>query len=276
MTRKLTETEIEEFKTNGAILVKKAIASGWIERLNVVVEQQLNHPSQWANDANPDNKTNRMFTDRYLWKHNEEIRAYVYESGCAQMAAQAMESRAVRFYFDHLLIKEPDTAVPTPWHQDVPYWPFQGKQICSIWVALTETTVAGSSLEFVRGSHLHDKYYMPEVFGNHEKNPNTTWTKSGAGEPVPPIEEDRSQYDIIGFDVEPGDGILFSAWILHGAPGNSSQSQRRVALSTRWLGDDVIWYPHEGADPTVKQEDVSVAPGEPPTDDAVFPCIWRA
>lgn len=276
MTRTLTQTEIETFQADGAVLIKNAVTSAWVERLKVVAKHQLQHPSPWANDATPKNKTNRFFTDRYLWKENKEIRAYIEESGCAQMAAQAMGSSAVRFYFDHLLIKEPGTALPTPWHQDVPYWPFRGKQICSIWVALTQATVAESSLEFVRGSHGKNKFYMPEVFGKRETNPNTAWTESGEGEAVPPIEENRSQYDIIGFDVGPGDGILFSAWVLHGSPGNSSATQRRAAFSTRWLGDDVTWDPREGTDPTVKQSDVSVLPGEYPADDSVFPCVWKA
>jgi ectoine hydroxylase-related dioxygenase (phytanoyl-CoA dioxygenase family) len=144
-----------------------------------------------------------------------------------------------------------------------------------MWVALTKASVAESSLEFIRGSHLTNRYYMPEVFGT-KGNPNVAWTKAAEGEPVPPIEANRSAYDIIGFDVEPGDAILFSAWILHWAPGNISVTERRAAMSTRWLGDDVIWHPHEGADPTVTQEHVSVAPGESLRDEPALPCIWSA
>jgi ectoine hydroxylase-related dioxygenase (phytanoyl-CoA dioxygenase family) len=275
MRAKLSNTQIAEFKSNGAILVKNAVDSDWVERLNKVVTEQLQRPSKWANDANPDSPQNRMFTDRYLWQENDEVKAFVYESGCAEIAAQAMQSSTARFYFDHLLVKEPGTDAVTPWHQDVPYWPFLGKQICSMWVALTKANVAESSLEFIRGSHLANRYYMPEVFGT-KGNPNVAWTKSAEGEPVPPIEANRSAYDIIGFDVEPGDAILFSAWILHWAPGNVSLTKRRAAMSTRWLGDDVIWHPHEGADPTVTQEYVSVLPGEPLGDEPVLPCIWSA
>jgi ectoine hydroxylase-related dioxygenase (phytanoyl-CoA dioxygenase family) len=74
----------------------------------------------------------------------------------------------------------------------------------------------------------------------------------------------------VGFDVEPGDAIVFSAWTLHGARGNAGDKWR-VALSTRWLGDDAIWSPHPGFDPTVRQEDVSIAPGDHPADDDRFP-----
>jgi len=273
MTRTLTEQEIQEFRDNGVVYVKAAIDLSWVERLSQVVETQMNQPGKWVNDANPGKTTDRMFTDRYMWQHNSEIKDFIYQSGCAEMAAQAMQSKQIRFYFDHILVKEPGTAEQTPWHQDIPYWPFLGKQVCSCWVALTPSTVKGSSMEFVRGSHLANTYYKAEVFGKREDHPNNDWTGKSQGVPVPDIDAKREDFDIVGWDVEPGDALIFSAWTLHGAPGNQSDTQRRAAISTRWLGDDAIWHPHAAADPIVTQDDVSVKAGDTPKDDAVFPRI---
>ena len=36
----------------------------WVEALNHVVDQQLDKPSRWANDGNPGNKSNRIFTEQ--------------------------------------------------------------------------------------------------------------------------------------------------------------------------------------------------------------------
>jgi ectoine hydroxylase-related dioxygenase (phytanoyl-CoA dioxygenase family) len=168
------------------------------------------------------------------------------------------------------LIKEPQTAAPTPWHQDIPYWPFLGRQICSVWVACTRSSVAQSSLEFVRGSHRWNKYYAPEAFDGE-----ANWTAEFEGEPCPDVGASRDQYDIIGFDVEPGDAIVFSSWIVHGAPPNAGEN-RRVAISTRWLGEDATWAPHPGCDPTITQADTSESPGELLSDDDRFPEVWRA
>ena len=273
MTKILTEEEVIRFKKDGVIRVQNAVDRAWVDRMLSVVDAQLYRPSQWANDANPGADEDRLFTDRYQWRTNPDIRAYIYESGVAQLAAQAMQSKAARFYFDHILVKEPGTSAVTPWHQDVPYWPFKGKQICSIWLALTDVTVQQSAMEFVRGSHADGKYYMPEVFGDRENHP-TEWMRDAEGEPVPPIEDDRESYDIMGWDMQAGDAVIFSAWILHWAPGNNSSTQRRAAISTRWLGDDAVWHPHPGADPTVTQDDVSLEPGAPAHDDGVFPVVW--
>ncbi|EED35835.1 phytanoyl-CoA dioxygenase [Luminiphilus syltensis NOR5-1B] len=274
MARKLSDDEISSYNNAGVAFLPQVIDPEWIDRLNALVDEQLSNPGQWVNDANPGQTRDRMFTERYMWQHNPTIRDYVFNSGCAELAAQAMDSTTVRFYFDHLLVKEPETATPTPWHQDVPYWPFKGHKICSIWLALTETTVEESAMEFVRGSHAARTYYRPEVFAAREDHPNQAWTGAEGGEPVPDIEAHRDQFDIVGFDVKPGDAVIFSAWVLHGAQGNKSTDKRRAALSTRWLGDDAVWWPHPGSDPTVSQDDVNLRPGDYPADDQVFPQVW--
>jgi ectoine hydroxylase-related dioxygenase (phytanoyl-CoA dioxygenase family) len=279
-TPTLSDQDIQQFQKHGAILVKNAVAPHWIQELNSVVDYQLTHPSRWGMQEDLDKKEDRMFTDRYLWKDNAVINRFIHESGCAKLAAQLMRSKEARFYFDHLIIKEPNTAEPTPWHQDIPYWPFQGKQICSIWLALTDATVEGSSLEFLSGSHTDGKYYMPQGFGQGKEEQNSedgrvAWLGKGKDfDPVPDIEKDRSAYDVIGWDVKAGDALIFSAWTLHSARGNASSENRRAAISTRWLGDDAIWQPSEGTDPTVTQEDVCIQPGEAPKDDNVFPLIY--
>ena len=273
--RKLSEEEVVSFRTSGVVKVPEAVDPSWIPELLAVADGQLTKPSKWVNDVNAAASENRLFTDRYLWRHNDVIHRFVHDSGCARLAAQAMGSNSARFYFDHLLIKKVNTPTITPWHQDAPYWPFRGKQIASIWLALTPVTVEGSGMEFIRGSHFDDVYYLPEVFGGAD-NKSGQWANEQQGVAVPDIDANREEYDIVNFDMAPGDALIFSAWILHGARGNSSSTQDRVALSTRWLGDDVLWDPREGVDPTVDPAQVLVDPGMPPRDNSFFPEIFSA
>ena len=58
---------------------------------------------------------------------------------------------------------------------------------------------------------------------------------------IPNIEADRSEYDIISFDLEPGDAVVFSFLTVHGAPPNPSSDRRRRAFSARVLGGDPRW-----------------------------------
>ena len=273
--RELSQAEQEQFTRDGVVKVVDSVAPSWIPLLLAMAEAQLARPSRWVNDVNAGASEDRLFTDRYLWRQNDTVYRFVRDSGVAGLAAQAMASKTARFYFDHLLIKKVKTQAPTPWHQDAPYWPFRGKQIASVWLALTPVTVTGSAMEFVRGSHLNDVYYLPEVFGGGA-NTSGQWATQQKGVQVPDIEAHRGDYDIVGFDLNPGDALIFSAWSLHGAPGNQSTTQDRVALSTRWLGDDVTWDPREGVDPTVDPLQVALEPGMPIRDNAFFPEIYSA
>ncbi len=261
------------FDADGVVKVPGAVDGEWVERILEDAGRELGDPGPWVTDTNPGAAQDRLFTTRYRWQHEPVIRDFVFSSPIAEMAASLAGSSTMRFYFDHLLVKEPLTSAPTPWHQDIPYWPFLGKQIVSAWVAATSSRVSESSLEFVRGSHRWDAYFAPESFDGQGG-----WTDDFKGEPMPDIEAARHSpecpYEIVGFDVEPGDAIFFSAWIVHGAPGNAGAG-RRVALSTRWLGDDTTWFPHDGCDPTVTQRDTTAVPGDYPDDDARFPLVYE-
>lgn len=268
--RTITEQERQTFEADGVVKITQAVDPVWIEQLLSVVDQELDSPGPWITDTNPGAATDRLFTTRYRWRDDPVRRSFIFHSGIAGLVGQLMQSPSVRLYFDHLLVKEPSTEAPTPWHQDIPYWPFLGTKIASAWVALTPSTVAESSLEFVRGSHAWGRYYAPKSF-----NPDVTWKEGSDGIEVPDVDGDRSAFDVIGFDVEPGDALVFSAWALHGAPGNAG-SHRRAAFSTRWLGDDAIWNPQPSSDPTVTAADVSIEPGTYPADDNRFPEVWSA
>tara|TARA_B100001996_G_scaffold56757_1_gene40246 strand:+ start:393 stop:1226 length:834 start_codon:yes stop_codon:yes gene_type:complete len=267
---KVTQDIQKTYLSDGVVKIPGAVSDEWLSEIAVMADKELAAPGEWVTDTNPGAKTNRLFTSRYRWQTDAVVNRYVHESGVAQIAATLMGSSTARFYFDHLLVKEPKTEAPTPWHQDIPYWPFLGKQICSAWLSVSEVTVAESSLEFVRGSHAWDSYFAPEAFDG-SKN----WTSDFKGESAPDVAGARDEFDIVGFDVEPGDAIFFSAWILHGAPGNAG-NKRRTALSTRWLGDDVTWYPHPGSDPTVTDEDTNVESGQYPDDDRNFPLVYTS
>ena len=160
----VTDEDRDRFAADGAVKIERVIDRDMIDRLLAVADNELASPGRWVTDSNPGAATDRLFTTRYLWQQSETIRAAVFDTDIAAVAGEVMGAGSVRFYFDHMLVKQPHTEASTPWHQDIPYWPFLGKQIASVWIALTDTTVDRSGLEFIRGSHRWDAYYAPESF----------------------------------------------------------------------------------------------------------------
>ena len=71
-------------------------------------------------------------------------------------------------------------------------------------------------------------------------------TYSGAEE-LPPVPEVTDDDEVLRWDMQPGDALLFNSYALHGAPGNpSTTSARRRGYATRWCGDDVRYEDRPG------------------------------
>ena len=156
----------------------------------------------------------------------------------------------------------------TRWHNDQPYWPIRGWQVLSIWIALDSTTAETGRVEFIRGSHKWDRWFQPEVFGKtaainpYERNPDF--------EDIPDIEADRDSYDIISWDLEPGDVYVFHAMTVHGAGGNNSGTRRRRGYTVRYTGDDVIYDVRKGLSQPLLCDELD--PGDP-LDSTRYPVV---
>jgi ectoine hydroxylase-related dioxygenase (phytanoyl-CoA dioxygenase family) len=271
---RMSDEDRARFRADGVIKVSGAVPPETAARMLAAVDRVLISPGAAGGTG----------MDRHLHPHDEEFRAFLYETELASLAAQAMGSEAVRIYFDQIFVKEPETARVFHWHQDHPYWPIRGTQVASTWVALTAATVEASALEFVRGSHLWGRTYRPSPEGPggtiDVEAMNRIWDNFGDlaatyVDEIEAFEDHPDRYDIVGFDVAPGDALLFDYRIVHRSRGNATPN-RRVAVSWRWLGDDAIWAPAPGADPVIGPEHTWLQPGQRITDDAVFPLVHPA
>ena len=177
--------------------------------------------------------TGTFFSEKFMWTFDPDFRAFVFDSPAAGVVGRLMGATKINVFYDHLMVKEPGEVSPTPWHQDLNYWPAEGWQICSMWVAFDTVDVNNGSLEFVRGSHRRKTRYQPFDF----RGAGALETDEFA--PLPDIENHREDYDIVSWDLEPGDSVVFHALILHSARSNATADRRRRALSTRWAGDDM-------------------------------------
>ncbi len=127
-------------------------------------------------------------------------------------------------------IKEPNgKGLETPWHQDINYWPLEPQVNITCWIATEEVTEDNAPLQIIPGSHRH---MVP-----HIKTEGKAF-EEGAD----PAFVDRSK--IRTLTMRPGQFVMFSEKLLHGAPANHS-SKRRVALSARYTMPLVRLFPQE-------------------------------
>lgn len=247
----ISESHIREFQRDGITVLRNAFSDEWVDRMRRASDDVLDNPTTAARIRDAALGAGRFQHDRLLWRQHDDFRAFVFESPAAAIAKAFLRAAEVNFYFDHLLVKEPGAEIRTPWHQDLPYWPIQGTQICSIWFALDSVSATNGAVEYVRGSH-RGSIHRPIGFANEPKGDGET----AAYATMPAIDDNRAAYDIVTYQLEPGDCTIHDARTIHGAPGNSSSSARRRGLSTRWVGEDARYDPRPKADATLLSDEL--------------------
>ena len=274
---RVTEEDVHAYERDGTVCIRGLLDASWMARMRGAVDRITVDPGPMRESYYPDNPGD-FFSEKFMWTFVPHFRAYVFDSPVADAAGTVLRSAKVNLFYDHLLVKEPGTPSETAWHQDLNFWPFEGRQICSVWAPLDPVSQENGTLEFVRGSHLWYDRPMSRVpiFGTRDGQPRDI-EDAGARDvddapQQPDIEKRRGSYEILTWDLEPGDVLIFSALTLHYAPGNRTRGRRR-ALSTRWLGDDMRFVRKKKMIQMIR--DPGLDSGDVPDSD-LFPVVRRA
>ena len=201
-TANITDTQIEEFQRDGAVLLKGAFAD-YVEPLRKAIEENKANPSWRERTYTPEDGSAPFFQDYCVWSQFGGYKSLVTESPMAAMAARLMQSRTARIFHDHILVKEPGNSIVTPWHQDQPYYLVEGQQSVSFWVPL-DSVPRDRTIEYVAGSHHWNKDFKPTRFDG------TALFENDVSEEVPDVDAKRDELDILGWAVEPGDAVAFT------------------------------------------------------------------
>ena len=146
-----------------------------------------------------------------------------------------MTSQKVNLFHEHILVKEPGTLDRTPWHHDQPYYCVNGNDTCSLWIPLDPVPKA-TCVQFIAKSHKWGRWFTPTKFVGVEYA-----QKDEGFESMPDIDANITNYDLLSWELEPGDCIAFNFLTVHGAPGNISGTSRRRAFAARFTGDDATF-----------------------------------
>lgn len=236
MNSLITQEHIDTFQRDGVVLVK-GLFNGYVDTICEGIEENLMHPGVHAAENLSDGDTGRFFDDYCNWTRINAFERVIRDSPAASVAADLMNSQSVQIFHDHVLVKEPGTSKPTPWHQDAPYYFVNGQQNVSFWAPMDPVTNA--TLRCVAGSHRWEKMVTPTRWlGNDDFYPSSDEYQS-----VP--DPDAQGMDIREWHMQPGDAVAFAFGTLHGARGNDAPTRRR-AFSLRLVGDDARYVERPG------------------------------
>ena len=264
----ISDDDVECFRRDGAAVLRQVFSRDWLNRLARGVERNLQQPGPMAIHYTGEDEPGRFFGDYCNWRRIPQYRNFVTRSPAAAMAARLMGSQRAQFFHEHVLVKEPGTEEPTPWHHDLPYYCVDGDDTVSFWTPL-DPVPEHVCPKFVAGSHRWGKLFYPRMFKDGQN-----YDYSGAGyEPVPDIDTDPDRYDILSWSLELGDTLAFHYRTLHSAPPNPGPGRRR-GFAHRWLGDDVRYCERPGkSSPPFAEMGVNLKPGDRMREDW-FPILW--
>jgi ectoine hydroxylase-related dioxygenase (phytanoyl-CoA dioxygenase family) len=265
MGKYVSAVEIADYQRDGVVCIK-GLFKDWVPQISEGIERNMREPSQYGSENLKPGDKGRFFDDYCNWERIPEFTELIRNSPAAQAAAELMQSKSAQIFHDHVLVKEPGTSKPTPWHQDAPYYFVDGEQTVSFWVPVEP--VKEATLRCIAGSHKWPKMVLP-VRWLSEQN-------FYAGEhdyiPVPDPDAEPGKYKVVEWQMEPGDAVAFHYKTVHGARGNNSDRRRR-AFSMRWVGDDGHYVTRPGrTSPPYPGHDMK--DGQRLREDW-FPVIWR-
>lgn len=257
----ITPEVVDQFNRDGVIMLPQALHPEWLLAIELGLARIMGDAGQ----------TKHKFFEGLPGEFTETIRNFdvspelqrlIYDSPIADVIGAIIGSKNIWYYSDEFFVKQGGACERTPWHQDTPYWPLEGKQIASMWISL-DPLPKHECLEYVAGSHLGPMF---DGFSPPDVAVDPTLPHYGKDLPrLPNIEADRDAFNIVSWDITPGDVIIAHPGVLHGGGPTSTNSQRR-AITIRCYGDDIVFATRPPTRPTVPLTpglSLSLNPGDP-------------
>lgn len=263
----VTEQMKRDLAADGAIVVRGMFTPEQLARVRECYDYGMANPGPhaWKVYEGTDDEHHDDYGNQANWEYYLPV---IKELGLADFAAALWDSEHVWFLGEELFLKSGGKAGRSPWHQDTAYLAANGPHVLNIWISF-ERLPKKNGLEIVRGSQ-HTEYD-----GTTYDDPDDT-TKplynDGTWPRLPDIEADRAKdpasWDILSWDVEPGDAVVLHSGTLHGGAPVTPDCPERHTIVFRLFGDKLFARPlpkvETDVEYDVSQYDLkSLAPGEP-------------
>ena len=148
-----------------------------------------------------------------LWERSPLVGRFVMSQRLARIAAELLQTRAVRLYHDQSLYKEPGGGI-TPAHADQYYWPLASDRTLTAWIPLQAVPVDRGPLGFYARSQSVSFGRDLGISDESEEKISQNMAQHGF------------TYDVGAFDL--GEVSFHLGWTFHKAGANNSAQPRSV------------------------------------------------
>jgi hypothetical protein len=284
---RVTLADIQTYHRDGAVLVKRVLNPQALELLRAGVEEAYRRQSRRKTKVDAEQGSGETLVLDYASQESPALRALIDSGTIGEIGARLMGTRSAHLVLDQIFHKARGPIVATPWHQDTPFLRVRGYDLIRLWFPC-DFSPREITVQVARGSHRWNVVWNTRL-SDEMMNANAQAKAEVApvGDPLlppaPDVRRYRDSFDILSWDVEPGDVLAFQGNMLHGSDGLPNYDQPRRALAVLLGGPDLRYHvPHGKAFPSPGR-----VRGQRATDDIpngapigayedAFPTLWTA
>ena len=272
-TDHIAAEEIAAFRRDGAVVLRSRFSTHWLDQLREGIDSDLANPTKNLTRHTKDLSAPAYFEDYWAWNKFPQFTDFIHNSPCAPLAAQLLDAPSINLVMDNWFLREAGSTSRPPFHQDLSYFDFEGT-MCVLWLPL-ESVGKENGIAFVRGSHLWDKLFMRVRFADGHPSYEPTEVAGRTYHPPPDVNADPQAFDLLQWDLEPGDCIFFDMRTLHGGLSSVTPTKTVRRFTLRMTAPDgVIRYRGDWAkDERAQFEAAGYGEGDR-IDGPFFPRLW--
>lgn len=234
----ITDEAREAYRRDGVIHVPNAVGEDWLSVVATGIDLNREQPGEFFRDQTRDGNLARYVFDYWTWQSFPEFRHFIENGPVAKLAARTLGSDRVTLLMDNWFMNDVGATNAAPWHQDKPYFDFDGP-MCNVLLALDPIPL-DASLRFAKKSHLDGVTYKAIHFRDRvpfEGQPDEDYAD------IPDVDEE-GRFEIEGWAMVPGDCLIFDLRTLHRGPVNDAPANAmRRRYSLRFGTPDTIFTP---------------------------------
>ncbi|MFO1060123.1 MAG: phytanoyl-CoA dioxygenase family protein [Dongiaceae bacterium] len=262
----LTPDQVARFQADGFLILERFVPPAQVAAARARFEPLFRgefatglYPDEWnwREGRDPADRTRQICN---AWKSDPAIADVVLQPAIGRLVAGLMGWPGARMGQDNVLWKPPG-ARPLGFHQDDSYchWVVPAG-FCTVWLALDDTTAAGGTIEYARGSHRWGvfppirQFHAPE---NYREDFEAAAAAIGERPEIVPVE------------VPAGGCAIHHGRTWHGSGWNRAERPRR-ALVAHCLSSAARFHPTEISYIYSRYKRA----GDETMDESFFPILW--
>ena len=119
MSKLLNTDQTDQYKKDGAVLIKGKFDREWIEKLREGISKDIKQPSPRFVKHTKDVNAPGYFEDFWTWDLFDEFKDFVYYSPTAQMASELMDAEQINLVMDNWFLREARSKSGAPFHHEI-------------------------------------------------------------------------------------------------------------------------------------------------------------